>query len=182
MGARDSFRANRPSAGRDTSRSSAVGRLKVPKAVSRAMINPEFPGRCAWPFQLLSCLRPYLLPPALAHRTGEEQPLLVANRAPRTHLAAAFYQIRGEQPDRRFLTSSSAGCNKKKPPTARSATRRTRGDAHTRVKYWRACIRIYARITARARARSRRLLPRPGTTLRTSNEIKFKYNQIKFKI
>jgi len=40
--------------GCNTSRSS-VERLKVPKAMSRAMINPEFPERCAWPFQLLSC-------------------------------------------------------------------------------------------------------------------------------
>lgn len=34
-------------------------------------------------------------------------------------------QVRSEQSDRRSLTSSSAGCNKKKPPTARSATKHT---------------------------------------------------------
>jgi len=85
-----------------------------------------------------------------------------------------LYQVRSEQPDRRSLTSSSAGCNKKKPPTARSATRYT--DAmRTRVSD----ILVRACVCTRV---SSRLLLRPGTTLRTSNEIKFKYNQIKFKI
>lgn len=99
--------------------------------------------------------------------------------SPRFTYLAAFTRPVANNPSEESLTSSSAGCNKKKPPTASSATRYTPmrcaytcecpcTGAHARVCMYVNIAKIAAVVG--------------GTTLRTSNEIKFKYNQIKFKI
>lgn len=142
------------------------------------MINPEFPGRCAWPFQLLSRSLRFFLSLSFSFFLSffPSRSFLAATAAPSPRFAylAAFNRPVANNPTEESLTSSSAGCNKKKPPTARSATRYTpMRCAYVRVLHARACTYVsIAKIAAEA----------GGTTLRTSNEIKFKYNQIKFKI
>lgn len=134
------------------------------------MINPEFPGRCAWPFQLLSRSLRF----SLSFIPSRSFLAATAAPSPRFTYLAAFARSVANNPTEESLTSSSAGCNKKKPPTARSATRYT----PMRCAYVRVFVRerVYVREYRKDCCRDR------GTTLRTSNEIKFKYNQIKFKI
>lgn len=146
------LRESRLSDGNNTSQFSSVGRLKVLQATSHAMINPEFPGRCAWPFQLLSrSLRSSL---SLSFFFPSRS-FLAATAAPSPRFAylAAFNRPVANNPTEESLTSSSAGCNKKKPPTARSATRYTPTRCEYPYRCARACVRTWV---------SQRLLPRPG--------------------
>lgn len=142
-----SFYANRPS---EAIRRKSVLRRKIKsseQAVSRAAMikHPEFPGRCAWPFQLLSRPLRSSLSLSLSPHGG-------CCSFAATHLAACLYQGRSEQPDRRILTSSSAGCNKKKPPTERAlgdevytgASRPSEISVRARAPYVRALAKIAA--------------------------------------
>lgn len=131
--ARDSFYANRPSEGSNTRRGPSSGRLKSSEGSVTRYDQPRISGtvRLAIPitFMLLS---PFLSPSPSFFRSLmflSSQRLLLLHRDSPSRL----YQVRSEQPDQKSLTSSSAGCNKKKPPTARSATRYIhRCNAHTR--------------------------------------------------
>lgn len=124
--ARDSFYANRPSEGSNTRRGPSSGRLKSSEGSVTRYDQPRISGtvRLAIPITFV-LLSPFLSPSPSFSRSlmflSSQRLLLLLRRDSPSRL----YQVRSEQPDQKSLTSSSAGCNKKKPPTARSATRYT---------------------------------------------------------